>query len=125
MRNNRYLSAATLFAVLAFGHPAAISQPMFEQGVLLTETRLALYTFDNDVAGSGKSVCNAPCSNIFPPYLVKGTDTVTADFSVVVRQDGSKQWAYKGRPLYTFYNDKAGDKGGDGLNRNLWHLVRE
>src|SRR5690606_10086886 len=125
MRNKRSLSAATLLAVLAFGHPAAISQPIFEQGVLLTETRQALYTFDNDVVGSGKSVCNAPCSNIFPPYLVRSADTVSGDFAILARPDGSKQCACGGRRLYTLYNGTAGDKGGDGLNRNLWHLVRQ
>jgi predicted lipoprotein with Yx(FWY)xxD motif len=40
-------------------------------------------------------------------------------------QDGSKQWACKGKPLCRFFNDqKRGDKIGDGMNRNIWHVAR-
>lgn len=106
--------------------PSALAQPVFSNGVLLTKTGHSLYTFDNDVVGSGASVCNSPCSNIFPPHLAADKDTASGDFTLVVRQDGGKQWAYKGRPLYCFYaDDKPGDKGGDGMNRNLWHIARE
>ncbi|MCC7099988.1 MAG: hypothetical protein IT500_10395 [Rubrivivax sp.] len=39
-------------------------------------------------------------------------------------QDGSKQWACKGKPLCRFFNDqKRGDKIGDGMNRNIWHVA--
>ncbi|MBK6854180.1 MAG: hypothetical protein IPG93_21985 [Burkholderiales bacterium] len=105
---------------------SALAQPVFSNGVLLTETGHSLYTFDNDIVGSGSSVCNPPCSNIFPAYLATDTDTAKGDLSLVTRQDGGRQWAYKGRPLYRFYaDDKPGDKGGDGMNRNLWHIARQ
>lgn len=105
---------------------SALAQPVFSNGVLLTETGHSLYTFDNDIVGSGSSVCNPPCSNIFPAYLATDTDPAKGDLSLVTRQDGGRQWAYKGRPLYRFYaDDKPGDKGGDGMNRNLWHIARQ
>ena len=57
---------------------------------------------------------------------------VTADgakaaegYSVVTRDDGKKQWAYKGKPLYFWAKDKvAGDKTGDGFN-NVWHIAKQ
>jgi predicted lipoprotein with Yx(FWY)xxD motif len=105
---------------------SAVAQPVVSNGVLLTETGHSLYTFDNDVVGSGASVCNPPCSNIFPPYLASDKDTEGGHFTLVTRQYGGKQWAYKGRLLYRFYaDDKPGDKGGDGMNRNLWHIARQ
>lgn len=68
---------------------------------------------------------HAPCSGIHPPYLVEDGAKVTGDYSVITRDDGSKQWAYKGRPLYKFFNDqKRGDKIGDGMSRNTWHVAK-
>lgn len=124
MRVYRILARlAGLVAVLVH---SAWAQPVISNGVLRTETGHSLYTFDNDVVGSGASVCNPPCSNIFPPYLASGADMANGEFSLIARQDGSRQWAYKGRPLYRFYaDDKPGDKGGDGMNRNLWHIAQQ
>jgi predicted lipoprotein with Yx(FWY)xxD motif len=46
------------------------------------------------------------------------------EWTVVTRDDGSKQWAYKGKPLYRWIKDqKAGDRTGDGFN-NAWRLAR-
>ena len=39
--------------------------------------------------------------------------------------DGSKQWAYKGKPLYTWVKDtKPGDMTGDNVN-NVWHVAKD
>ncbi len=103
----------------------ATAQPVVEGDRLTTREGLTLYTFDNDVPGSGKSVCNAPCSGIFPPYLVEAGAAPGGPHSVIARDDGTKQWAYKGRPLYKFFNDqKRGDKIGDGMSRNTWHVAK-
>ncbi|QSQ14531.1 COG4315 family predicted lipoprotein [Myxococcus landrumensis] len=41
-----------------------------------------------------------------------------------VRDDGTKQWAYDDKPLYTFINDKkAGDTTGDGM-KDVWHTAK-
>ena len=46
------------------------------------------------------------------------------DFTLMTRDDGTLQWAYKGRPLYQSANDKQpGDHKGDGF-RGIWHLVK-
>lgn len=118
----RWVLAAGAFAA---GIGAVVAQPVDDGGVLTTRSGLTLYTFDNDVAGSGKSACTAPCSGIHPPYLVEEGAEVKGDFSVILREDGSKQWAYKGKPLYRFFTDeKRGDKIGDGFNRNTWHVAK-
>jgi predicted lipoprotein with Yx(FWY)xxD motif len=40
--------------------------------------------------------------------------TASGDWTIVTRNDGSKMWAFKGHPLYTFLDDKAaGDVTGD------------
>lgn len=94
----------------------------FDKGILVAPSGMTLYTFDKDPAGAGKSVCNGPCATIWPPLMASAN--VSGEFSIVTRDDGSKQIAYKGRPLYFYTPDrKPGDMSGDGSG-GVWHAVR-
>jgi len=118
------LIPVTLICLLAAAMQA-VAQPVAREDRLTTPAGLTLYTFENDVPGSGKSACNPPCSNIFPPYLVDPGASASGELSVIERADGAKQWAYKGRPLYVWFDDKKpGDSGGDGMNRGIWRIAR-
>ena len=93
-------------------------------GALVGSNGMTLYTFDRDAAGSGKSVCNGQCATNWPPLMAGASDGNSGDWSVVTRDDGSKQWAYKGKPLYYWVKDqKAGDRTGDNVN-NVWHVAK-
>ncbi|MEW5966099.1 MAG: hypothetical protein AB1720_03760 [Pseudomonadota bacterium] len=93
-------------------------------GVLTNGAGMTLYTFDKDAAGSGKSVCNGDCAAKWPPLTAGASDTGSGDYSVITRDDGSKQWAYKGKPLYLWIKDqKPGDMTGDGVN-NVWRTAK-
>ncbi len=93
-------------------------------GVLIGPTGMTLYTFDRDTAGSGKSTCNGPCATNWPPLMAADTAKPMAAYTIVVRDDGKKQWAYKGAPLYYWAKDtKAGDRTGDGVG-GVWKLAR-
>nr|WP_232834486.1 hypothetical protein [Rhodoferax ferrireducens] len=93
-------------------------------GVLVGPNKMTLYTFDRDVAGSGKSVCNGPCATNWPPLMAAASDKASGDYSIVTRDDGTKQWAMKGKPLYYWSKDsKPGDKTGDGVNQ-VWQLAK-
>lgn len=97
----------------------------FEGGMLVNSAGMTLYTFDKDAAGSGKSTCNGPCAVNWPPLRATDADRAAGDWSIVVRDDGSKQWAYKGKPVYLWIKDqKPGDKTGDGVNK-VWHVVAQ
>ena len=86
---------------------------------------MTLYTFAKDTAGSGKSMCNGPCATNWPPLLVDGSPAVSGDYSVITRDDGKKQLAYKGMPLYFWAKDtKPGDKTGDGFLNGAWRIVK-
>lgn len=92
-------------------------------GVLTGSNGMTLYTFDRDTAGSGKSACNDACATNWPPLLAKDGEMAGGDFSIVTRDDGKKQWAAKGKPLYFWSKDqKPGDKTGDGFNK-VWHAA--
>ena len=91
-------------------------------GALVGANGMTLYTFDRDAAGSGKSVCNGPCATNWPPLTA--STSPGGDYSLVTRDDGSTQLAYKGKPLYYWAKDaKPGDRTGDGVNQ-AWHTAR-
>ena len=40
-----------------------------------------------------------------------------ADYTLVTREGGGQQWAYKGKPLYTFLGDQSpNERRGKGMN---------
>ena len=91
--------------------------------VLVNDKGMTLYTFDKDT--STNSACNGPCAQNWPPMLAGGNPTALGAWTPVTREDGKKMWAYKGKPVYTFVNDKApGDTNGDGANGGSWHIVK-
>jgi predicted lipoprotein with Yx(FWY)xxD motif len=124
MNTRSILSAATLSLLVACATPYAASPAKTQTGVLTNPAGMTLYTFDKDVAGSGKSVCNGECAIKWPPLAAASSDKASGDYAVITRDDGTLQWSYKGKPLYLWINDKKpGDMTGDGVN-NVWHTAR-
>ena len=117
------LAGALVAASVAFAQTAAPAKVgETSKGKALVDAKgMTLYTFDRDTAG--KSACNGQCAQNWPPLMAAGGTGASGDWSVVTRDDGSKQWAYKGKPLYTWVKDaKPGEVTGDGVN-NVWHLA--
>lgn len=97
----------------------------FSGGVLVNSAGMTLYTFDKDPVGSGKSVCNDKCAVAWPPLRATAQDQPGGDFTLITRDDGARQWAYKGKPLYLWVKDqKPGDRTGDGFNQ-AWRVVHQ
>ncbi len=111
--------ATALLAACAAGMPTQVSN-----GALVGSNGMTLYTFDKDVAGSGKSTCNDQCAKNWPPLNAVGMDSANGNYTIITRDDGSKQWAFKGKPLYFWSKDKVpGDITGDGFNK-VWTIAR-
>lgn len=121
----RDLVVGATLALMAPG--SALAQPTTVAdsalGKILTTTQgMALYTFAKD--SSEHSACNGGCASLWPPLRAMPSDKASDAFSVFKRADGSLQWAYQGRPLYTFARDtRSNQVSGDGFN-NLWHVAR-
>ncbi|MBS0446315.1 MAG: hypothetical protein JSR59_10240 [Proteobacteria bacterium] len=116
--------AALTLAAAACSHAYAEPAAKMAGGMLVDKSGMTLYTFDKDVAGSGKSVCNGPCATLWPPAAASADAKPEGDLTIVTRDDGSKQWAYKGKPIYTYSNDKkAGDATGDNF-KDIWHVAK-
>ncbi|TPN48073.1 hypothetical protein, partial [Mesorhizobium sp. B1-1-7] len=83
---------------------------------------MTLYTYDKD--SKGKSNCYDKCAANWPPLKAAASAKADDEWSVVKRTDGTKMWAYDGKPVYTFVKDKkAGDMSGDGV-AGVWHVVK-
>ena len=112
-------------AALASGVAMAAAPIKTVGGMLVNTAGMTLYTFDNDTAGSGKSACNGPCAALWPPLMAGANDQPSGNYTLVTRDDGAKQWAYKGKPVYFYKPDtKAGDRTGDNF-RDVWHIIKE
>ena len=111
---------SVLVAVPAIAAPTA----MMIGGRMTNSSGNTLYVFDKDVAGSGKSACNEACARMWPPMKATDADKPEGDWTVVTRDDGTKQWANKGRPLYFYSADqKAGEATGDNY-KDMWHVIK-
>ncbi len=118
------LAAGILVATGAVAQAAAPAQVAdTSKGKALVDAKgMTLYIFDRDAAG--KSNCNGQCAQNWPPLMAAANATAPGDWSVITRDDGSKQWAYKGKPLYLWVKDtKPGEVTGDGVN-NVWHVAK-
>jgi predicted lipoprotein with Yx(FWY)xxD motif len=118
------VTSASLAALLGSAAMAAGVPVTASDGVLVGANGMTLYTFDKDAAGSGKSVCNGPCATNWPPLMAAADAVPGGDYSIITREDGAKQWALKGKPLYHWVKDqKPGDKTGDGVN-GVWKTAK-
>lgn len=117
--------ATTMLLTACMSAPMAPPPPTMSAGGVLTGTnQMTLYTFDKDTADSGKSVCNGMCAKNWPPLMADAGATAAGAYSIITRDDGGRQWAFKGKPLYFWVKDaKPGDMSGDGFN-NLWRVAK-
>jgi len=116
--------AVTTAAHADEAQPAAAIAGITEQktifGAAFADAKgMTLYSFDGDAAG--KAACAGACAADWRPFAAPRVAKPVGDWAPVARDDGTRQWAYKGRPLYTYAQDLApGDIGGDGIDAK-WH----
>lgn len=117
-------SVLSIGLTLALTSGVALAQPKITDGQLTDSAGMTLYVFDNDATVPGKSACTGACLNMWTPLYAQAAATAVDDYAFITRDDGKRQWTYKGKPLYRWYNDKKpGDKDGDGL-RQTWHVAK-
>ncbi len=96
--------ATFAMAGTAFASPSGVTE---KAGAFVAPDGKALYTFARDTM-PGKSACNGPCLANWPALKADSDAKDDGDWTVITRDDGGKQWAYKGKPLYTFAKDTSG-----------------
>lgn len=117
------LFSTLLFASTSFAAPTTNTSV----GEVYTDASgKSLYTFSKDPMG--KSVCIGKCEKLWPPLLVTEQSSKRfakqTGFSQIMREDGDKQWALNGKPLYRWLKDsQAGEIKGAGI-KGIWPLAR-
>lgn len=92
--------------------------------VLATNRGMTLYTYAKDTT-PGVSACDDGCELKWPPLIALDDAKPVGKWTVVQRAEGLKQWAYDGKPLYGWHEDKKqGDTGGDGQGDGAWTAAR-
>src|SRR5262249_34887335 len=83
---------------------------------------MTLYTLDNDEV-RGRPACDRVCLETWLPFAAPRIGKASGDWSIATRDDGTRQWAYRGKPTYRFAGDNSpGDANGDGIG-DRWHAV--
>lgn len=123
--NTRKTFVSLALASLVLASAAASAAPAtVADGVLVGPNKMTLYVWDKDTADSGKSACNGQCATNWPPLFAADADKPDGAWTIITRDDGKKQFAYKGKPVYYWIKDtKAGDKTGDGVG-GTWHVAK-
>src|SRR5918992_1630781 len=73
--------------------------------IMTTPEGMTVYTFDQDIAGT--STCYGDCAEEWPPVTAAADAQPFGEMTIVERTDGTRQWAYDGKPLYLYHDDKA------------------
>ena len=85
------------------------------------------FNYENARIGRRRQQCWSSarwCDN-WPALTAASGSAASGDWTTVTRDDGTMQWAYKGKPLYTFAKDtKPGDTTGDGFLNGAWHIAK-
>jgi len=84
--------------------PGSSSNQPRDRVVLADDKGQTLYVSDKDAPG--KSNCVAECLTEWPLFTAAADAKAVGDWSLIAREDGSKQWAFRGKPLYTALKDK-------------------
>ena len=63
----------------------------------------------------GTATCSDACLKSWPPFLAPAEALPSGYWDIARRDDGRRQWTYKGYALYTYVGDKPGDVSGNNL----------
>ncbi len=75
-----------------------------------------LFTYSGDSAG--ESNCYQGCASAWPPLYVsddRSSESV-GHWTIIVRDDGREQWAYKGQPVYRRFHDLPSETEDSGFS---------
>ncbi len=83
---------------------------------------MTLYTSAMDKE-RGVSSCYGECAKQFPPFIAPADAEPVGNWSLITRDDGVKQWAVNGQPLYTFSKDvEISDDYGKNVD-GIWNVA--
>ena len=113
---------AAALSVDQLPYPSAVALSSDDDGKWIYKSfpaLLPLYIFDGEP--EGQSACDKTCSAVWPIIQAQKDDKPMGLWTVVRRDDGRLQWAFRNKPLYTYFEDSSNDARGIGKNLD-WYL---
>jgi len=90
-----------------YGPQRGVSLPQLDPEVVYANhLGLTLYTSDADA--NGKSNCYDACAASWIPAVPLDKAKEVPNWKIIKRDDGRRQWAHFGAPVYTYKDDKEG-----------------
>ena len=110
-------------AVTSMPPPTPGDVSVFEEGglfILRSQDGLALYRYEMDK--DGRSHCTDVCNELWPPFTASADATAVVGQWKAIPRGTTRQWAYKGAPVYTYAKDTPGTQLGDGIG-GVWRVI--
>ncbi len=83
----------------------------------VNQAGMTIYAYDGH--GGAKAVVALADQTQWRPLVAPGLARAVGDWSIIARSDGVRQWALRGKPLFTYAGDMtSGDANGVGLNKD-------
>lgn len=122
------LATATLSISAALAAEPAKKMETSAGEVYVDQNGMTLYTFDKDAMGAAMSACTGKCLVNWPPFQAGEGAMADDKWTIVEYTDADgmvkNMWAYEGKPLYLYIEDKkSGDVMGDGKG-GVWHVAK-
>ena len=90
---------------------------------LVDRNGMTIYAFLGEARDDRQACFGESCETQWKPMVASELAHGVGDFSLVIRADGSRQWAYKNQPLYTFDGDLVpGAAAGRDVDKR-WHVA--
>ncbi len=103
--------------------PGSSSNQPRERLIFANDKNQALYFSEKDAPG--QSACDAACAKEWPPFTAPPGARSVGDWSLIARDDGAMQWAFRGKALYSSVKDVrgAGASGHDVDGHRILEIV--
>ncbi|QBY02531.1 hypothetical protein E2K80_18780 [Rhodophyticola sp. CCM32] len=123
---NRKLIAACIamasIAAPALADPVTSFNTDIGDVLAAADNGMTVYTFTQDTPN--QSNCYESCASAWPPFLASDTAEAEGAFGIIDRNDGTRQWALNGQPLYFWQGDaERGDVTGHGVG-GVWFAAQ-
>ncbi len=103
--------------------PSVVTTRVTGAGMFFGDTKgMALYTYARDIT-PGISACVEACAKLWPPLMAAADAVESGEWTIISRDEGERQWALRGKPLYTYSKDSyPGGAFGDRLG-TAWNVA--
>ena len=112
-------SASLIFPAKGFDLPQGFEIKEIQDAVgvvLVNHEGRTLYVFDGDPNTDSEACVSSRSCKKWQPLAAPLLAKPIGDFGFVSRDDGIRQWTYKGRALYTYATDLVGSNYANGLD---------